>query len=268
MLLETWSDRLGYGRVRPPRPDITKTGWILVLPNHAARIYMTFFLVLADQGFPLPGDLDDPDANEWVRLLAPGGLDQPYDPSADPYPEDGASNLDEPARWEEWQSYAKARGLPMATYRHIFEFMLELGLIERREDADGVFWLNGSSLPQVDEVLQLPPDRQARLAERRWRERFYEQKHQITDWMRGLRTPDAERLEFQISIQALAERVGLDPEDARHALALLVDEDIECDVDPETTAMDAPLRITIDWQLFEELRTLYTAVIPGEEAND
>lgn len=251
--------------MRPPRPDLGRTGWLLVLPTHVTRIYMTFFLAHVDQGFPAPGDLDDPEAAEWVGVLAPGGLDQAYRPGADPYSEDTAFD-DEPQRWEEWQDYARARGLPMETYRHIFEFMLELGLIERREDAGGVIWLNASPLQQVDEVLPLPPERQALLAENRWRERFREQGQQIIDWMRQPRTPEAESFEFEVSIKALAEQLGLDPEDTRHALALLPGEDIQCDVDPETAPIDAPLRITIDWPLFEELRTLYTAAIPGQEA--
>lgn len=239
------------------------------MPIHASRIYMTLFLLHAERGFPPSGDLDDPDPPEWMQILAPGGPDQPYHPNTDPY-EDNGFDDDEPKRWEEWQGHAKARGLPMTTYRHIVEFMLELGLIERREDPSGVIWVNARPLPQVDEVLQLPPERQARLAERRWRERFMEKERQITEWMRQLRTPDAESLEFETSIKALAERVGLDPEDTRHALALLLAEDVQCDVDPETAAIDAPLRITINWQLFDELRTLFTAAFPeeDEEAED
>lgn len=235
------------------------------MPTHATRVYMALFLLHAERGFPLSGDLDDPEAAEWVQFLAPDGLDQPYHPDTDPFEENGFDE-DEPRRWEEWQGYAKARGLPMTTYRHIFEFMLELGLIERREDPSGVIWLNASPLQQVDEVLPLPPERQARLAKRRWRERFIEKEHQIIDWMRQLRAPDAESFEFETSIKDLAEQVGLDSEDTRHALALLLAEDIQCDVDPETAALDAPLRITIDWQLFEEWRTLFTTVIPGEES--
>lgn len=234
------------------------------MPTHATRICMALYLFHAERGFPLSGDLDDPEAAEWVRLLAPDSLDQPYHPDTDPF-EDNGFGEDEPRRWEEWQGYAKARGLPMTTYRHIFEFMLELGLIERREDPSGVIWLNASPLKQVDEVLTLPPERQARLAERRWRERFIEKQRQIIDWLQQLRTPDAESFEFETSIEALAEQVGLDSEDTRHALALLLNEDVQCDVDPETAAADAPLRITIDWQLFEDFRTAYRATPSAEE---
>lgn len=40
---------------------------------------------------------------------------------------------------------------------------------------------------------------------------------------------------------------------------LLLDEDIRCDVDPETAGSGEALRITVDWQLFADLRSIIRA---------
>lgn len=198
------------------------------------------------------GDLSDAEFPAWFGFVAPNGVDAPCDPVS------GEGDRDEELQcWKEWQGYAMARGRPMTTFRHVFESMVELGLIERREDQMGVSWVAVSLVPYVDEVLPLTAESRERVANMRWRLSFSEVGNAILDWIRTLRVPSAANLEIAISIEALAAELNLDPEDARHGLAVLIDEDIQCDVDPESAKIDAPLKLVIDWKLFEEWRTIY-----------
>jgi hypothetical protein len=78
--------------------------------------------------------------------------------------------------------------------------------------------------------------------------------------------PAVAESEIETSLQAISADLGLDLEDARHGLAISLDEDIRCDVDPETAASDEVLRLRIDWKLFEDLRTAYRASRPDGDA--
>lgn len=213
-------------------------------------------------GFPPRGELDDPD-NLWVGVVAPNGLDEPCDPTPRECDQDRVEA--ELKLWEEWQTYAMARDRPMTTCRHIVEFLIELNVIERREDESGVSWTVVSPLPNVEEVLPLPPERREHESKIRWQESFAQASRTITDWIDQHRVPGADMAEIEISLQNLADQAGLDPEDARHGLAILLDEDIRCDRDPETVAIELPLRIAIDWKLFEEWRTVYGATPPDSD---
>lgn len=235
-----------------------------ILPEVASRVYRNTWFLHFETGSPMLGDLDDPEAARWIEALAPTGLDEPYDPARDPWLEE-LSREGQEERWQELQRYARERGLPMTTSRHVIEFMLELGLIERREIEDGVAWVIVSPLPNVEDVLNLSPERLETEAMVRWRASFADIAQGIAAWIGKLRTPGAKSHEFTTSIQAVAEALHLDPEDARHGLAVLLNEDIRCDADPETAALDAPLRLTIDWKLFEDFRTVYRAAPLGEE---
>lgn len=64
------------------------------------------------------------------------------------------------------------------------------------------------------------------------------------------------------------EAPGLAPWWAGKGSGPLTRRPFRCDADPEAAAIDAPLRITIDGQLFEEVRTLFAAAIPGEQTDD
>lgn len=249
-----------------PRPNLGTTGWLRTLPTLAIRVYMTIWFLHSRMGSPPGGDLDDPDAAAWVGIVAPNGLDEPYDPTSE---EGDRDEIDKELKlWEEWQTYAKARGCPMTTCRHVIEFMVELRLIERRDDGSRVSWIIVSPLPNVDEILPLPPERREYESLMRWREGFEQAAETITDWIRQFRVPGAKGIEIEISIQALADELSLDPEDARHGLTVLLNEDIRCDRDPEIAAIDLPLRITVDWELFEVLRTVYRAASPARDLDD
>jgi len=223
---------------------------------------MGIWFLHSQMGSPPSGDLDDPEAAAWVEALAPQGLDEQYDPTAEEGDQDEIE--EQLTRWEEWQGYAKARGFPMSTCRDVIEFMLELRLIERRDDGLGVSWTIVSPLPNVDDVLPLSPRRRELESLMRWRASFHEAEQAIANWIRQFKVPNAKSSEIEISVQTLANELSLNPEDARHGLAVLLADDIRCDLDPETVAVDAPLRLTVDWQLFEDWRTVYRATPLGE----
>jgi hypothetical protein len=233
------------------------------LPAPALRAYMGIWL-LAQEGEPPRGDLDDERTAFWVSQVAPRGLDEPYDPSGEKEWTDDLKN--EEALWEEWQGYAESRDRPLTTCRDVIEFMVELELIERVEEGAGdVTWRVASHLPHVEDVLPLSAERREIESRIRWRESFREASQAITTWLAQQRPLTAARSEIQTSIQAIATELGLDPEDVRHGLAILLNEDIQCDVDPETAASDQLLRIRIDWKLFEEWRTVYRLRSEGDE---
>lgn len=253
--------------MRPPQPDVGRNGWFRTLPGVANRVYLNLWFLHYQTGSPMAGDLDDPDAAAWVAVLAPTGLDEPYDPTCDPGLEgDQEEEERELERWEDLQRYARERNLPMTTSRHVIAFMLELNLIERQETDAGVIWLIVSPLPNVEEVLNLSPRRREEESKVRWRIAFEEIAQSIAGWIGEFRAPGAKSGVFTTSIQAVAKELRLDVEDARHGLTVLLDEDIQCDVDPETAAVDASLRLTVDWELFEALHTVYRAAGPWAES--
>jgi hypothetical protein len=235
------------------------------LPAPALRAYMGLWL-LTKEGAPPRGDLDDEGAAFWVSQIAPRGLDEQYDPSEEKEWTGDLAN--EEALWEEWQGYAESRDRPLTSCRDVIEFMLELELIERVEEGAGdVRWSVTSHLPHVEDVLPLSPERREIESRIRWRESFREAGRTITAWLGQKRPPAVAKSEVETSIQAMATELGLDPEDARHGLATLLNEDIQCDIDPETAASDEPLRIRIDWKLFQEWRTVYRIRPEGDEGS-
>jgi hypothetical protein len=252
--------------MRPPQSDPGRDAWLRILPAVAARVYVNIWFLHSQTGSPPLGDLDDPDAAWWVDLIAPTGLDEPYDPARDPTLErDRDEEQKELKLWRELQGYARERGLPMTTSRHVVDFMLDLNLVERRETEIGITWTIVSPLPNVEDVLTLSPERQESESITRWRIGFSQIAETIAGWIRGLKTPGAETQEFTTSIRTLAEELCLDLEDARHGLTVLLNDDIRCNVDPETAAIDTPLRLNVDWKLFEEWRTPYGATSRAEE---
>lgn len=232
-----------------------------IMPPAASRVYMVIWFLAFETGEAPLGDLDDPDA-AWLSIVAPDGVDVPYDPVTE---EGDPDDIEEyRKRWEEWQGYAAARGRPMETLRDIIEFMLELELIERREGEMGITWELPEQLPYAEDVVPLSQERLEHEAKLRWEATFREAAHTITAWLTEKRAPGAAHGEIETSLNALAAELGLDVDDARHGLATLINEDIRCDSDLETVAADATLRLTIDWVLFEEWRTVYRFVPPEE----
>lgn len=246
-----------------PGPSLGVSGWLRILPEPAAYAYNVIWFVRYQTGEPLRGDLDDP-TSVWVELMGRHQeLDEPYDVAA----EEGEPELIEiySRRWEQWKGYAAARGRPMESQKDAIEFMLELELIERREDEEGVYWTLPDRLPFPEEILPLSRELQEELAMMRWRLSFKEAQDAITSWLSEKRVPGAATGQIKTSLKALAAETGLDLEDARHGLSTLINEDIRCDADPETVAADSHFKITIDWQLFEELRTVYRAASPDDQ---
>lgn len=221
------------------------------------RVHAALQLIAFETGRLAEGDLDDPYAF-WISAVAPNGLDAPYDPASDAeIPEELVRHL---SHWREWQGYAATRGRPMANYRDVIEFLLELGIIERLEDLDGVRWRVCDDVPFAEDVLPLTVERQQSISELRWRESFREVAQAIVGWLREKRITGIEHAEVSTSIRALAEDLKLDPEDARHGLTVVVTEgggDITASCDPERVEEADPLSLKIDWELFEIGRTTY-----------
>lgn len=225
------------------------------MPAPAYRAYFAIWYLTLERAPPV-GDLDEEGAAFWVSQVAPRGLDEPYDPSDE---RGWTEDLDnEEALWREWRGYAEDRDRPLRSCRDVIEFMIELGLIERVEQGIGdVRWQTATPLPHVEDVLPLSAERKEIESQFRWRQSFSRTVDAITVWIAERRTSAVTKSEIETSIQAIAADLGCDPEDVRHALVILLDKDVRCDVDPETAASNEPLRLRVDWKLFEEWRGMY-----------
>jgi hypothetical protein len=232
------------------------------MPAPALRAYVAIRL-LTQEGAPPFGGLDDEGAAFWVSQVAPRGLDEPYDPAEEKGWTDAPEN--EEALWKEWRDYAEIHGRPLESCRDLLEFMVELGLIDGGDDGT---WVAVSPLPHVEDVLPLAIERKEIESQIRWRQSFAAAGNAITAWLTEKKTPGVAESEIETSLQAIAANTGLDLEDARHGLALLLAEDIRCNVDPETAARDQLLGLRIDWRLFEEWRTVYRAPRSGADERD
>lgn len=231
------------------------------MPGPALRAYMCIWL-LTREGAPPCGSLDEDGAAFWVSQVAPHGLDEPYKPADEREWTDDLPN--EEALWGEWQGYATNRDRRLTSCRDLIEFMVELGLIEEGNH-DGV-WRAVSPLQHVEDVLPLNAERKEIESQVRWRQSFAAASDAVDTWIAQKRPPGIAESEIETSLQAISADLGLDLEDARHGLAISLDEDIRCDVDPETVASDQLLRLRIDWKLFEDLRTPYRASRPQGDA--
>ncbi|HYQ78438.1 MAG TPA: DUF6042 family protein [Solirubrobacterales bacterium] len=240
-----------------PGLNLASSGWLRNLPAPALRAYMGI-LLLAREGAPPLGDLEEDGAAFWVAQVAPRGLDEPYEPSDEAGWTEDLEN--EMALWEEWQGYAANLARPLTNCRDLIEFMIDLGLIEEGTGEEA--WRTVSPLPLVEDVLPISDERREVESQIRWRLNFMPAERAITAWIAKNNPGGVAESEIRTSLKAIAADLGLDIEDARHGLAVLLDEDVRCDVDPETAADPEPLRLHIDWQLFEDLRTLYRAAPP------
>lgn len=245
------------------KPNLFASGWARNMPAPASRALMGIFLLGQAKEPPL-GELDDDGTAAWVSMVAPRGLDEPYDPAEEEGWTDDVGA--EKVLWEEWQGYAADRSRRLRSCRDIIEFMVELDVIEKLDDG---IWRIVTPLSNVEDVLPLSPERREREAQIRWRLSFRKATTEITSWLAEQWVSGEEQSEIAISIEAMAAETGLDPEDTRHGLALLLDDDIRCDADPETAGSDQLLRITVNWSHFEEGQTVYRASPPeGDEGVD
>lgn len=262
--LERLANLVDYGfGMSGPSSDLASTGWIRNMPAPAFRAYFAIWYLSRERA-ALVGDLDEEGAAFWVSQVAPRGLDEPYDPSDENEWTEDLEN--EEALWREWRGYAEDRDRPLRSCRDVIEFMIELGLIERFEEGVGdVRWRVANPLPHIEDVLPLSVERKEIESQFRWRQSFSGAVDAITVWIAERRSSAVAKSEFETSIQAIAADLELDPEDVRHALAILLNEDVRCDVDPETAASDAPLSLRVDWKLFEEWRGMYFVARPEDD---
>ena len=153
----------------------------------------------------------------------------------------------------------------METYRHVIEFMAEVGLLERRVENGAVWWGPTTPCPLAEDALPLS-DVEKRIQSRlRWQDAFRQAEGRILNWLVDQRDNDLE-LKVTIALKDLAEALDLDLDDTRHGVASAVEgaADISAIPDPESVGVDDPLVIVVDWQRFDEDRIAVQLMTPEE----
>jgi hypothetical protein len=246
------------------RFNFITTGWLRMLPEPAMNAYLQMWGSTLDGG-ALHGELDELGA-EALDLASLGGLDTPYDPAhADADLQDDEAPVWTP-RWELFVSAAAQRGLPMHTARDAIMLMRAIGLIERAEIAGEIVWRAVIPVPLAEDLLDLDDATRRREADLRWQRAFQHAEHTVTGWLVGQRT-DAPTSELTITLTELAGRLGLDVDETRHGLANAptTSGDITATPDPEVAEADQPLRITVDWAIFDAERIALRFGSPDED---
>lgn len=224
------------------------SGWLDELPWPTGE-----FLRLAGES----GDSDSKGIDEPSLIkagdLPQDGLAAVYDPAA-------ASSLDSSSwgaeadtlTWERWQQYAAQRGRAMSTFGDIFDFMTELGLLERLESDDGVQWCAPAHLPLAKDVLNLGPEQADERARGRRIFELLPIQLKIISWLRNQRSANAV-LRTEVSIASLAQELDLDHAVVRHALRGLavIAPAVQLSSDPEIIEVSDTLTIVVDWEHFD-----------------
>lgn len=235
--------------------DIVSTGWIRFLPEPGMNTYLAIWGLDRHPDGPVAGDLEDLGA-EMFDVAAFGGFDGIYDPAkhGDADVEDGEEST-WTIRWSEFGEQAAKRDLPMRTPRDLIEFMRVIGLVERIELDGDIFWRPVVPVPIAEDVLDLDVETRDREAKIRWRAAFQRANNRVTSWLVDRRT-DAATTELTITLTELADRLELDVDELRHGLAAAMNEagDIAVTPHPEQAELDQPLRIVVDWELFDTKR--------------
>ena len=238
------------------------------MPEPAFCAYVAIWQLDRSPDGPTPGDLDDLGAKAFdVESL--GGFDAIYDPARPRGAEDADESSMWVKRWSRFVSEAERRNMPLHTPRDTIAFMRAVGLIERVEVDDQVYWRPVVPVPLAEDVLDLDDGTRANEAELRWRSAFQQASNAITSWLVDLRR-DAPTTEVATTLTQLAELLELDVDQARHGLATAIAEvgDISSDPHPETVEADALLLITVDWQTFDKERLILRLNVPGNDEND
>jgi hypothetical protein len=211
----------GYGREMAMLPedfDFVSTGWIRLLPEPAMNAYLAIWGLDRHPSGAVAGDLDGLGARA-LTVEEFGGLDTVYNPAAHG---DIDSEVGEMAtwtiRWSEFGQHAAQRGLPMSTSRDAIEFMRAIGLVERVEENDEIFWRPMVPVPLAEDVLELDEQTREREAAIRWQSAFQQANNRVTGWLVELRT-DALTTELTTTPAELAGRTDLDVDEVRHGLA-------------------------------------------------
>lgn len=238
-------------------------GWLRVFPAPALWAYTYVARLAWGKEGPIPGDLDDlgPQA---LRADKYEGLDTPLGEAAITEGEDDEDSTWR-MKWTEWQGYATALGRPMETYRHVIEFMAEIGLLERHTEDGAVWWRPTTPCPLAEDALPLSDEEKRVQSRLRWQDAFRHAESRILNWLVDQRG-DALDLRVETSLARLAESLDLDLDDTRHGLACVVEGavDISANPEPESVGVDDLLLIVVDWQRFDEDRISIQLVTPEE----
>jgi hypothetical protein len=240
-----------------PDLDVFSTGWMRILPEPAFRALSALLWLRAN---PTAGDLDELAAEGLLCLGDLGGLDVRFRP-------DGRMERAEDealwtARWRRFRAFALARGLPMDTPRDAIALLRAIGLAERVERDDGVFWRSAAPVPLAEDVLELTAQEREREARLRWLHAFAAAEQRITTWLAGRRdaaAPKTTTSTIRTTLQRLAAQLGLDVDDARFGLANLAAEagDVACEPHPEDALPGQAIAIVVDWRIFAVQRAAF-----------
>jgi hypothetical protein len=205
---------------------------------------------------PTRGDLDELAAEGLLCLSDLGGLDAPFHPAG--RMERAEDDALWASRWRRFQAFARTRGLPMDTPRDAIALLRAVGLVERAERDDGVFWRSAAPVPLAEDVLELTAREREREARLRWLHAFAAAEQRITAWLAALR-PDAPVTTIHTTLHWLAAALDLHVDDARFGLANLAAEagDVACDPHPEAALPDAAIAIVVDWRIFAVQRAAF-----------
>lgn len=247
------------GRFVPDDFDFVSTGWIRFMPEPAFNAYMAIWTLDRHPDGPIAGDLDEL-GPEALGVDSLGGFDATYDPA------DHGDACEDDGMWEErWMRFvveAERRGMAMSTPRDAISFMQAVGLVERIE-GDEVLWRPVVPVPLAEDVLELDADTRRREAELRWYASFQGAANEITGWLVEQRD-DSPRTHVAISLEALAARLELDVDEARHGLANAMREagEIAATPHPERADANETIAIAVDWRRFDEERISVQLLFP------
>lgn len=161
-----------------------------------------------------------------------------------------------------WGQAAADHGLPLDTVDDLIGVFESIGAFDI--DAYGYVQVV-NPLPLVEDALPLDPDEAEREAHRRWQDlheptaqtilRRFVQVRDESDGAVGWDVSDGQ-LSWHTTLTAAGSRLGLDVDDVRHGIAVLLDGgDFIVDVDDiETVTADTAFTLTVDWQRFSESR--------------
>ena len=229
--------------------DYVRAGWLRWLPHEANTIFLAVGALTEEER---EGDLDEqPEDSDAGKLLAEVPLDEPtwqsQSAEAEEHPEERELVR---AAIERLNRGAAQQGTgPIETNRDVLELMSRIGLITRTEDGGMVEWRLGS-VPLPEDVLDLTPEEREEEDRIRWANVYERSAQRIVQLF-----VDEELPGIETSLASLGERLGLDPEDARHSIANLLEEgDFATSVPVDRVDPQQPFRLTVDWEKFNEQR--------------
>ncbi|MFF3320111.1 DUF6042 family protein [Streptomyces sp. NPDC003035] len=247
------------------------TGWPKYLPQYQSMVLCMLFGTASVRG--MSGTIDDVTQELFGGRLGSffgrdgGDLDSPVmwqDPDeldyAETEEEKAEIRADAAAHQAKCEGLLRSAGLAVpTTVRELADTMVALGIATQQ---DGV-WSMPEPLPRPEDILDLPEDDRAKLAEMR---RIFElgpAENALIGHLRDdLNRPD----ELFTSLDRLATATDLTEDDARGALARLIEEGdarlergkARAQVALDTLKSHERFHLVLDWAHFDEYRLTFT----------